>query len=479
MQSVAQKRNSVRLQNGVMLPCRQSKKENTSPPKKARKVEDTPVNGDITCDSDSSLKKDFSDEPLTDRFCDPANPKKIQFQDVSAAAYKIKSGVQRTPCTRSRLSSHVGMELYFKKEFLQFTGSFKERGARYALMMLPPEQKKIGVIAASAGNHALALCYHGADLGIPVTVVMPLIAPLMKVQNCKTYGAEVIIHGKGIFESREYAMRLGKKKDLLYINGYDHPDIIAGQGTMGLEILEQVPDLDACIIPVGGGGLLAGTALAIKNLKPDVQVIGVESENCPSFSEALKAGRAVYTQSLSSLADGLAVPVVGVNALETAKDYTDKMVIVKEESIALSILRLVELEKAVVEGAGAVGLAAVIEGLLPELKNKKVVIALCGGNIDTTILGRSIERGLAVDGRLVRFVVTVSDRPGGIAELAKLLANMGGSIKDMFHERAWLKSDVFSVQVKIVAETRGQEHTDEIYTALKAHYKQVSTNSCV
>ncbi|VDI25518.1 threonine dehydratase, partial [Mytilus galloprovincialis] len=201
---------------------------------------------------------------------------------------------------------------------------------------------------------------------------------------------------------------------------------------------------------------------------------GVESENCPSFSASLKAKKAVYTESLSTLADGLAVPLVGVNALETAKDYTDKMVVVKEESIALAILRLIEVEKSVIEGAGAVGLAAVIEGLLPELKNKKVVIALCGGNIDTTILGRAIERGLAVDGRLVRFVVTVSDRPGGIAELAKLLSSNGASIKDMFHERAWLKSDVFSVQVKVVAETRDQEHADEIHAILKANYKQVA-----
>ncbi|XP_052091112.1 L-threonine ammonia-lyase-like [Mytilus californianus] len=461
---------SGRLLTGVGSGQAKTLKE--SPPnKKARnsKHGESSVNAEI-----SSSSSPVKPETLIDIFCDPENPKKVQFQDVSAAAYKIKTGIFHTPCSKSRLSDQLGMDIYFKKEFLQFTGSFKERGARYALLSLTPEQKKVGVIAASAGNHALALCYHGVDLGIPVTVVMPKIAPLMKVQNCRTYGAEVIIHGKSIFESREFAMKMGKENGKMYINGYDHPHIIAGQGTMGLEILEQVPDLDACIIPVGGGGLLAGTALAIKNLKPDVQVIGVESENCPSFSASLKAGKAVYTESLSTLADGLAVPVVGVNALETAKDFTDKMVVVKEESIALAILRLIEVEKSVIEGAGAVGLAAVIEGLLPELKNKKVVIALCGGNIDTTILGRAIERGLAVDGRLVRFVVTVSDRPGGIAELAKLLSHNGASIKDMFHERAWLKSDVFSVQVKVVAETRDQEHADEIHTVLKANYKQVA-----
>lgn len=438
-------------------------------PKRSKK------NGTASASSSNSFYEDsVKEESILDVFCDPDHPKKVQFQDVSAAAYKIKSGVMRTPCTKSRLSTQLGMDIYFKKEFLQFTGSFKERGARYSLMMLTPEQKKAGVIAASAGNHALALCYHGADLGIPVTVVMPIIAPLMKVQNCKTYGAEVIVHGKNLHESRQYAMKLGKENGKLYINGYDHPHIIAGQGTMGLEILEQVPDLDACIIPIGGAGLVAGSALAIKSLKPDVQVIGVESENCPSFANALKAGKPVFTESMSTLADGLAVSVVGVNAFETAKDHIDKCVQVKEESIALAILRLVELEKAVVEGAGSVGLAALIENLLPELKGKKVVIALCGGNIDTTILGRAIERGLAVDGRLVRFMVTVSDRPGGIAELAKFIAVRGASIKDMFHERAWLKSDVFSVQVKVVAETRDQEHADELHEALKETYKQVA-----
>lgn len=415
-------------------------------------------------------KDDGEDEELVDPFCDPNSPKILSFQDVSAAAYKIKSGIQHTPCTRSQMSSMLGMRVFFKKEFLQYTGSFKERGARYTLMMLTEEQKKNGVIAASAGNHALALSYHGIDLGIPVTVVMPMVAPLMKIQSCKTHGATVIMKGSNISESKHYAMKIAKDKNMLYINGYDHPHILSGQGTMGLEIVEQVPDLDACIIPVGGGGLIAGSALAIKSLRPNVSIIGVESEKCPSFSAALKAGKPIYTETTSTLADGLAVPTVGVNAFATAHSLIDKMVVVKEETIALSILRLLELEKAVVEGAGATALAAVVEGLLPELVGKKVVIALCGGNIDTTALGRVIERGLAVDGRLVRFVVRVSDRPGGIAELTKMLADMGVSIKDIFHERAWLRSDIFAVQVKCVCETRDQEHSNELEAALKKRY---------
>mgnify|MGYP003574266398 CR=1 FL=1 len=432
---------------------------------------------DIAKESSPSAMSAESDDDLRDPYCDPEHPIVVQFQEVSAAAYKIKGGVERTPCSKSHMSEHTDMEIYFKKEFLQHTGSFKERGARYTLMMLNQEQKKLGVVAASAGNHAQALAYHGRDLSIPVTVVMPIIAPIMKVEKCKHYGAEVLVQGADINESRAIALRLGKEKGFTYINGYDHPHILAGQGTMGLEIVEQVPDLDAVVIPVGGAGLIAGTALAIKSLYPHVTVIGAESERCASFTTSMEAGRPVYTKAASTLADGLAVPLGGVNAFATAAPLIDTMVVVSEEFIALSILRLVELEKAVVEGAGATGLAAVLAGLLPELKGKKVVIPLCGGNIDTTVLGRCLERGLAADGRLVRFVVTVSDRPGGIAELTKLIASIGVSLKDIFHERAWLKSDIFSVQTKCVVETRDQEHAQELERLLRSHYSHVAFGS--
>lgn len=413
------------------------------------------------------------EEDLRDASCDPSNPVVIKFQDVSAAAYKIRNGVQRTPCQRSRLSEILGLDLYIKSDYQQITGSFKERGARNTLLMLSQEQRKKGVIAASAGNHALALSYHGKDLGIPVYVVMPLIAPIMKVSMCRQYGADVIVHGEDISVSKTHAMRLAKEKDLTYINGYDNPNIISGQGTMGLEIIEQVSDLDAVVIPVGGGGLIAGMAVAIKNLSPGTKIIGVESEQCSSFSSALKVGHPVHTTTGPTLADGLAVPEVGVNAFVTAKDLVDKVITVSEELIALAILRLVEVEKAVIEGAGACGLAALLSDQLPELKGKKVAIPLCGGNIDTTVLGRVLERGLAADGRLCRFVVTVSDRPGGIADLTRLLADYGASIKDIFHERAWLKSEVFHVQVKVVVETRDAEHSAEIEKHLREKYSRV------
>merc|ERR1719266_2640462 len=262
-------------------------------------------------------------------------------------------------------------------------------------------------------------------------------------------------------------------KDLMYVNGYDHPNILAGQGTMGLEILTQVPDVDAIVIPVGGGGLIAGVAVAVKTLKPDVTIIGVEPEACPSFSTAMKAGQAVLTPTLASLADGLTVPTVGVNALATGGPLIDKIVTVSEAWISIAILRLIELEKAVVEGAGATGLAAVMAGLLPELRGKKVVLPLCGGNIDTTLLGRCLDRGMAADGRLITFNVVVSDRPGGISDLAKLISSVGVSVKDIVHERAWVKTSSFAVEVKILAETRNRRHSRELFKMLRANYEDV------
>jgi threonine dehydratase len=414
-----------------------------------------------------------NDVDMRDPFCDPNNPITIRFQDIGAANFKIRGGVEHTPCSRSHMSVLTGMEIYFKKDYMQYTGSFKERGARYVLMMLSQEQRKRGVIAASAGNHALALAYHGNTLKIPVTVVMPTIAPMMKVQLCKQFGANVIEHGHDLGESKAFAMKIAKEKNLMYVNGYDHPHILAGQGTMGLEIMEDVPDVDVVLVPVGGAGLIAGVALAVKSINPNVKVYGVESEKCPSFSEALKAGKPVYTKTLATLADGLAVPMVGVNAFATAAPLVDKVVVVTEEFIALAILRLIEMEKAVVEGAGAIGLAAVLANLVPEFKGKKVVIPLCGGNIDTTVLDRCLERGLAADGRLARFLVTVSDRPGGIAELTRRIADIGVSFKEISHERAWLKSDIFNVQVKCVVETRDEEHCRELERLLHSHYASV------
>ncbi|CAH0728496.1 unnamed protein product, partial [Brenthis ino] len=407
-----------------------------------------------------------------DPMCDKQNPLRIYFEDVSAAAFRIQSGIIKTPCVKSHMSSIYGMDIYLKNDFLQHTGSFKERGARNALILLSPEAKARGVISASLGNHSQGLSYHAKQLNIPTTVVMPNVAPIMKIQNCRSYGANVIIHGHNMMEAKFHAMMLAKAEGLTYINGYDHPHIMAGQGTVGLEILEQVPDVDAVLVPVGGGGLLAGVATAIKHIKPHVLIYGVESEKCPSMQSAIQNEGPTSVEIRSTLADGLAVPTVGYNAFVTVKPLLDKLITVNEDWIARAILRLVEQEKFVVEGGGAVCVAAIMAGLADDLIGKKIVCILSGGNIDTTILGRCLERGLAAEERLVKFKVKVSDRPGGIAELCKLIFSIGVSIKDIMQERAWVCGDIFSVSVKVVCETTGPEHMDELRELIASTYKE-------
>ncbi len=361
------------------------------------------------------------------------------------------------------------MKIYCKLDNLQRTGSFKERGARNALAQLPPEQQKKGVIAASAGNHAQALAYQGKLLGIPATVVMPKFAPLIKVNNCQKLGATVVLHGKDFAEAKTRAHEIAGANALAYIDGYDDPAIIAGQGTMGLEIAAQVPELDAVIVPVGGAGLLAGVALAIKTLRPRAKIIAVEAENVASFSAALREGKPTRIATHPTLADGLAIAQVGRNAFEIAQKLTDKAVIVTEEQIAVSILRIVELEKGVVEGAAATPLAACLSGQLPELAGKRVVLLLCGGNIDPNVLSRVIERGLVADGRLSRFNALISDRPGGLADLTAEIASTGASIKQVVHDRAFADSDVSAVHVLCTVETRDRNHLAALRAQLKAH----------
>ncbi|HWH71079.1 MAG TPA: threonine ammonia-lyase [Candidatus Sulfotelmatobacter sp.] len=391
----------------------------------------------------------------------------VTFQDIQAAAQRIAGHVVESPCPPSiPLSEITGMQIYCKLEYLQRTGSFKERGARNALLQLPLAQQKKGVIAASAGNHALGLAYHAQLLGIPATVVMPRFAPLTKVVNCRRLGANVVLEGANIAEARARADQIVAAQGLAYINGFDDPAIIAGQGTIGLEIAAQVPDLDAVIVPIGGAGLVAGVALALKTLKPAVQVIGVEPERAASFSAALAAGRPVPFDMKPTLADGLAVPKVGENAFRIARDLVDRTVLVREHHLAVAVLRLMELEKAVVEGAGAAPLAVCLAGLVPELKGKKVVLPLCGGNIDLTALDRVIERGLASDGRLCRFTATISDRPGGLARFAGLLAEEGASIIDITHDRAFADEDITTVAVHCVVETRDADHIKALRSRL-------------
>lgn len=283
------------------------------------------------------------------------------------------------------------------------------------------------------------------------------------------FGARIIIHGQHIGEAKEFAETLVASDGLDYVNGYDDPPILAGAGTIGMEIIDDVPCVDAVVVPVGGAGLIAGISCAVKTLKPDVMVIGVEPQFCASYTAALKHGKPVAAAFTPTLADGLAVPVVGAHAFEVARHYVDECVLTTEKEISLAVLRLIENEKVVVEGGGAAGLAALLPGGAldrPDLKGKNIVVPLCGGNIDTTVLGRVLDRGLAADQRLVNFYATVSDRPGGISKLTTLLSEQGASIKDIYHERAWLHSSVDQVQVKCVVELQGKEHGLRVKKAL-------------
>ncbi len=392
----------------------------------------------------------------------------LTLADVQAARRRIADGVAITPCSESiPLSEICGCRIYCKADYLQRTGSFKERGARNALLLLDDEQRRRGVIAASAGNHALGLAYHGSLLGIPVNVVMPTYAPLIKVATCRRLGAHVIVHGANFIAARAHADELAQQRGYTYIHGFDNPAVIAGQGTMGLEILEQVPNVDAIVAPIGGGGLIAGLGLAVKSQRPKVKLIGVEAEHAPSYTAALAAGKPVMSDTKPTLADGLAVGRVGDNAFAIARRYVDRVVTVDEEALALAVFRLIELEKSVIEGAAA-PLAAFLRDGLEELRGQRVVLTLCGGNIDLNILDRIIEVGLVADGRLCRFGAVISDRPGGLARLAALIASAGASIKDIAHDRTFSGPDVATVRAICVAETSDRAHIETLYRSLRA-----------
>jgi len=403
----------------------------------------------------------------------------VTLESIQAAATRLKDVIYHSPCPYSlTLSRLCGCDIYCKLDHLQMTGSFKERGARNKLELLPKALREKGVIAASAGNHALALAYHGQLLGISVVVVMPKWAPLVKVSNCRGFGAEVLLQGESFADAYSIAKKMAAETGRTFIPGFDDPDIIAGAGTMGLEIVEDVPDADAVVVPVGGGGLLAGVGTAIKALRPTARVIGVESVKAPTLLASMKAGQITRIDTQPTLADGLAVAELGKQCFEPIQHSMDDLVMVDEPQVALAILRLMELEKMVVEGAGAVSLAAVMNRP-PGLAGKKVVLCLTGGNIDVTVISRIIERGLSYDGRLCRVIVYISDRPGSLATLLTLVAQTGASIKEVSHDRSFGPADVARVKVSVIMETRDLEHIREIHKTLKEKGVEIVDSSHV
>ncbi len=402
----------------------------------------------------------------------------VTLPEIVAARARLNGSVNHTQCNESAaLGELTGARIFCKQEFLQRTGSFKERGARNALAQLTPAQARTGVIAASAGNHALGLAWHGRALGIPVTVVMPRFAPLVKVARCKQFGATVLLHGDTYDEARKEATRLAGERQLAYIHPFDDPHVIAGQGTLAFEILEQVPDADAVLVPVGGGGLLAGMATVLHALKPDLQVIGVEPASAACFAAGLAAKAPVRVATRFTLADGLAVAEAGRNTLAIAQPLVKRMVQVPEEALALAMLRLAELEKCIIEGAGAAGLAALLNGSLPDLAGKKVVLLLTGGNIDPLAHSRVIERGLAADGRIYRFDVLLTDRPGSLSHLSSVLAEAGANVTEIVHNRTFAGPDLSRVHVLCTVETRDRAHIAEIQRRLAENGVELYANA--
>jgi threonine dehydratase len=392
--------------------------------------------------------------------------------DVHEAARRIAGSVLETPCAESPVLSELcGASVFLKLENLQVTGSFKERGARNKLVALSEAERAAGVITASAGNHGQAVAYHASRLGIAVTVVMPEATPLVKVTSARRFGAEVVLQGANYDEAADHAAELQARHGYTYIHPFDDPQVAAGQGTIGLELLSQVPGLEAVVVPVGGGGLIAGMAVALSETEPKVAVYGVESRTFPGMKLAREGRSEIPVPGGKTIADGIAVRRVGRLGVEAVRRYVDEIALVDEEEIAQAILLLLEREKTVVEGAGAVGVAAALNRRLP-LEGKRVVLILSGGNIDVNLVSRVIERGLVKTGRLVRFWIVVPDVAGVLAGLTALVAETRANIMEINHDRAFSGAELGETLIELVLETHGYEHIELVRDKLsKAGYR--------
>ena len=392
----------------------------------------------------------------------------VTLDDVRAAQARLKGLIAGTPCPYSEtLSRLTGTRVFVKLENLQMTGSFKERGAANVLLLLSDAERRRGVVAASAGNHGLAVALHAARLGIGAVIVMPEWAPLTKVVAARRYGAEVLLHGDNYDAAYARARAIEAERGLVFIHPFDDPRVIAGQGTIGLELCEQVPDLEAVLVPVGGGGLAGGLGVVTKALRPQAQLIGVQAQEVPGMRAALEAGERVTVPGAATIADGIAVRTVGEHTFALARHYLDGVVTVSEEEIANAILLLLEIEKTVVEGAGAVALAALVNKRV-SLDGRTVVLLLGGGNIDVNLIARIIERGLVKDGRIVRLAVMLRDRPGALARLAELVAEARANVLHINHDRAFSRARLGETEVEITLETSGRDHINSIKRHLLA-----------
>ena len=390
----------------------------------------------------------------------------IAIEDIRRAAEAIRGVVVETPTVHSRLLSELsGARLFLKMENLQYTGSFKERGALVRLLSLSPEQRRRGVVTMSAGNHALGVAFHAQRLGIPATVVMPRGTPFVKVANTRYHGARVVLRGDALAEAAEHAHRLTESEGLVFVHPFDDPFVIAGQGTVGLEMLRQLPDLDMLVVPVGGGGLIAGCAIAAKHVRPSIEIVGVQSELYPSMLRAVHGAPAV--KGGKTIAEGIAVVTTGALAREIAVRHVDRLLTVSEEEIETAVQMLVEIEKTVTEGAGAAGLAAVFAHR--ELfAGRRVGVVVCGGNIDMRLLASVLMRGLVRAGRLAWIRVAVGDAPGELAKLAGLIGAADANIVEITHQRLFHRLSVKMAEVDVVVETRDSTHVTALLAQLDA-----------
>ena len=390
----------------------------------------------------------------------------ITLQDIQDAATRLQGQVLDTPCVESRtLSEIVGAQVFLKFENLQFTASFKERGACNKLAQLTAEERARGVIAMSAGNHAQGVAYHAQRLGIRAVIVMPSFTPGVKVERTRGFGAEVLLHGSTLEEARQHAYQLAEEQGLVFVHPYDDEAVAAGQGTLALEMLAAVPNLDTLVIAVGGGGLIAGVATAAKALRPGIEIIGVQTERFPAMVNAVKGTH--HAQGTSTIAEGIAVGTPGTVTLEVVRRLVDDLVLVDEGDIEQAVLMLLEIEKTLVEGAGAAGLAALVR--YPErFKGKRVGLVLCGGNIDPLLLAAIIERGMVRSGRLARIQVSARDVPGVLAAITKTVADAGANIEVVHHQRAFTLLAAQNVEIELVLQARGKAHVQEVLEKLRA-----------
>jgi threonine dehydratase len=390
----------------------------------------------------------------------------IGIQDIQTAMGRIRSAIRISPCTRSEaFSTLTNNAIFLKLDNQQRTGAFKERGALNKLLTLTAEERAQGVIAASAGNHAQGVAYHAGRQGIRANIYMPLPTPLTKVSATRAYGADVFLYGGNYDEAYEKAVEQSRERHLTLIHAFDDDAVIAGQGTLGLEILAQQPDIEAIVAPIGGGGLIGGIACAVKETNPAIRVFGVQTAKLPSMKAAVAEGKPVTLAAAATIADGIAVRRAGQRTFPLVQKYVDDIVTVEEEEIANAILLLLEREKTLAEGAGAASIAAVLNRKLP-LEGRKVAVLVCGGNIDVTLLSRIIERGLVKDGRLVRLRVHLPDYPGALHRLTGILADLRANIVETAYDRAYHGVNLGDTAIDITLETRGPDHIAELLMAL-------------